>query len=157
LLYGCGLRVGELTGLTVERLDLVARHLWVLGKGAKERLVPLGPPAHDALLAYLSVRPKLRHPKTGAQDSERVFLGRYGTRLTPRQVQNIVRSYGLSAAGRGDLHPHAFRHSFATHMLDAGADLRTIQELLGHTSLSTTQRYTHVSVDRLMEAYDRAH
>src|SRR5690606_29088804 len=87
----------------------------------------------------------------------RLFLGRYGTPLTIRQVQNIVQRYGALGAGRGDLHPHALRHSCATHLLDAGADLRVIQELLGHASLSTTQRYTHVSLDRLMEVYAKAH
>lgn len=157
LLYGGGLRVSELAGLKLGDLDQRARTARVTGKGSKERLVPYGRPAQEAIDAYLSVRPMLRHPKTGDQHGQALLLGRHGTRLTTRQVQNIVRRYGALGAGRGDLHPHALRHTCATHLLDAGADLRTIQELLGHSSLSTTQRYTHVSVDRLMEVYDRAH
>ena len=157
MLYGCGLRVSELAGLTLEALDLSARQARVLGKGSKERIVPIGSAAAEALRAYFDVRPQLRSSKTQHQDPNAVFLGRHGTALTTRQVQNVVRRYGALGAGRGDLHPHALRHTCATHLLDAGADLRTIQELLGHASLSTTQRYTHVSVDRLMEVYDRAH
>jgi len=95
--------------------------------------------------------------KHGAQDPDALFLGRHGTRLTARQVQNLVRARGALGARRADLHPHALRHSFATHLLDAGADLRSIQTMLGHARLSTTQKYTHVSIDRLREAYDRAH
>jgi len=129
----------------------------VLGKGSKERLVPVGGAALSALADYLAVRGQLRNPRTLSQDPDAVFLGRLGTRLSPRQVQRLVHRYGALGAGRGDLHPHALRHSCATHLLDAGADLRSIQELLGHESLSTTQRYTHVSVDRLLEVYERAH
>lgn len=157
LLYGSGLRVSELVGLSLDRVDLVEREARVVGKGNKERLVPLGTASADALRAWLEVRGTMRNPRTGAQDPNAVFLGHHGTRLTTRQVQNVVRRYGALGAGRGDLHPHALRHTCATHLLDAGADLRTIQELLGHASLSTTQRYTHVSVDRLMEVYDKAH
>lgn len=157
LLYGAGLRVSELAGLCLGDLEPSARTVRVLGKGGKERIAPYGGAAAKALAAYLEVRPDLRSPKTGAQHPDALFLGRYGTRLTARQVENIVHRYGALGAGRGDLHPHALRHSCATHLLDAGADLRSIQELLGHASLSTTQRYTHVSVDRLMEVYDRAH
>jgi integrase/recombinase XerC len=156
LLYGSGLRVAELTSLTLERLELAERRVRVHGKGSKERVLPLGALCARAIAAYLEERPRLRNPKTGAQHANALFLGRHGTRLTDRQVQNLVRRYG-GAAGRPDLHPHALRHSCATHLLDAGADLRGIQELLGHASLSTTQRYTHVSVDRLIEAYTRAH
>jgi integrase/recombinase XerC len=119
-------------------------------------MLPLGRAAHEALAAYLPVRDRLRG-KDGTQHAEAFFVGRHGTPLTARQVQNVVRRYGALGAARGDLHPHALRHSCATHLLDAGADLRSIQELLGHASLSTTQRYTHVSIDRLMEVYDRAH
>ncbi len=156
LLYGGGLRVSELAGLTLERVDLSARELRVIGKGDKERVVPIGREAMDALRAYLEIRGTLR-TKARAPDASALFLGFRGTALTARQVQNIVRRYGTAGAGRSDLHPHALRHSCATHLLDAGADLRTIQELLGHASLSTTQRYTQVSVDRLMAAYDAAH
>jgi integrase/recombinase XerC len=154
LLYGAGLRVSELAGLTLASIE--GRAVRVLGKGGKERLAPFGSPAEQALAAYLAVRSQLRS-KRGVQHPHALFLGRFGTALGVRQVQNIVQRYGALGAGRGDLHPHALRHSCATHLLDAGADLRSIQELLGHASLSTTQRYTHVSVDRLMEVYDRAH
>ncbi len=157
LLYGAGVRVSELAGLTLAQTDLASRTARVLGKGNKERLVPLGAQCLAALHAYLAVRPRLRHPRTQRQAPDALFLGRHGTHLTVRQVQNLVREWGTKGAGRTDLHPHALRHTCATHLLDAGADLRGIQELLGHASLSTTQRYTHVSIDQLMAVYDRAH
>lgn len=156
LLYGGGLRLSELAGLTLDRVDLGAKELRVIGKGDKERVVPIGKEAMTALLSYLEIRATLR-TKARAPHGEALFLGRHGTPLSERQVQNVVRRYGIAGAGRSDLHPHALRHSCATHLLDAGADLRTIQELLGHASLSTTQRYTQISVDRLMAAYDAAH
>ena len=155
LLYGSGLRVSELCGLDLMHIDASARRARVIGKGDKERLVPLGTQCVTALTAYLAIRGGLRHARQG-QDAQALLLSRHGKRLSVRQVQNVVRRYGALGAGRGDLHPHALRHSCATHLLDAGADLRAIQELLGHESLATTQRYTHVSVDRLMEVYDRA-
>jgi integrase/recombinase XerC len=158
LLYGAGVRVSELRALAVGDVDLRARRVRVLGKGRKERLAPFGGPAAEALDAWLVARPTLlaksRHPEKAAPA---LWLGERGTPLTVRQIQNVVRRYGALGAGRGDLHPHALRHSYATHLLDAGADLRGIQELLGHASLATTQRYTHVSVDRLMAVYDKAH
>jgi integrase/recombinase XerC len=158
LLYGSGVRVSELVGLDVDHVDVVGRQARVVGKGDRERLVPLGGPTVDAVSRYLAeARPRLRRPRSGQQDPSAMFLGRHGTRLSARQAQNVVRRYGALGAARGDLHPHALRHTCATHLLDAGADLRAIQELLGHASLSTTQRYTHVSMDRLMAAYDRAH
>jgi integrase/recombinase XerC len=157
LLYGAGVRVSELVGLDRQRIDLGERTARVLGKGSKERLVPFGVPCVQALERYLALREQLRHPRTRAQDPDALFLGRFGKRLTSRQVQHLVRRYGVLGTGRPDLHPHALRHSCATHLLDAGADLRAIQELLGHASLSTTQRYTHVSIDRLLEVYARAH
>jgi integrase/recombinase XerC len=157
LLYGAGVRVSELVGLDIGDVDLPARSARVLGKGGKERIVPFGEPCVQALTSYLERRPQLRSPRTLAQHASALFLGRFGTRLTVRQVQSLVQRYGALATGRPDLHPHARRHSFATHLLDAGADLRGIQELLGHSSLSTTQRYTHVSVDRLLEVYAKAH
>jgi len=156
LLYGTGVRVSEAAGLTLARVDLTAREARVVGKGNKERIVPLGTEAIASIERYLSVRGALRSKKKG-QHASAFFLGRYGTPLSVRQIQNLVKRYGALGAARGDLHPHAMRHSCATHLLDAGADLRSIQELLGHASLSTTQRYTHVSIDRLMEVYDRAH
>lgn len=157
LLYGAGVRVSELAGLELNDVDLVQRRLRVLGKGQKERLAPFGPQALEALEGWLAVRGAV-HARRGTRPAtERLFLGVHGTELTARQVQNVVRRYGALGAGRGDLHPHALRHSCATHLLDAGADLRGIQEMLGHASLSTTQRYTHVSLDRLMAVYDKAH
>jgi len=154
LMYGSGLRVSELVGLDLEHVALGSRELRVLGKGRKERMVPLGSKAHAALTACLSTRPLLLKD---AADPRAVFLGRRGRRISVRWVQALVRRYGIAGAGRPDLHPHALRHSCATHMLEGGADLRAIQELLGHSSLSTTQRYTHVSMDQLLSVYDRAH
>ena len=156
-LYSTGTRVSELVQLDVDRVQLINRTARVIGKGNKERLVPLGSQCVSALELYLQIRNEFRHPKTDSQDVRALFLGRFGRRITARQVQRLVRRYGTFGIGLVDLHPHMFRHSCATHLLDAGADLRGIQELLGHSSLSTTQRYTHVSVDRLMEVYDRAH
>lgn len=157
VLYGSGLRVSELVGLDLEHVTIDTEEMRVLGKGKKERLVPLGAKARSALLAYLEKRPLLRHERTGAQDPRALFLGRRGTRLGVRRVQTLVQRYGASGTGRADVHPHALRHSCATHLLEGGADLRAIQELLGHSSLATTQRYTHVSLDQLMAVYDRAH
>ena len=159
LLYGGGLRVAELCGLDRGQLALDEgdRTVRVLGKGKKERLVPLGRKATDALEAWLAVRTVLAHPRTRFMDPHAVFLSTRGRRLNPRAVQLLVRRYGLVGAGRADLHPHALRHTCATHMLDGGADLRVIQEMLGHASLSTTQRYTHVSVAHLLKVYDGAH
>jgi len=155
-LYGTGVRVGELASMNVGDCDFSEASVRVLGKGGKERVVPLGQSALKALQDYLPERLGMRsEAKEG--DGDALWLARGGGRLSIRQVQNIVRRHGTLGAGRGDLHPHAMRHTCATHLLDAGADLRSIQELLGHSSLSTTQRYTHVSVDRLMEVYDRAH
>jgi len=155
-LYGTGVRVSELAGMNLEHCDFTESEVRVLGKGGKERVVPLGKSAVEAIRAYLPERGALLE-KAKAGDLDALWLSRGGRRLSVRQVQNIVRRHGTIGAGRGDLHPHAMRHTCATHLLDAGADLRSIQELLGHSSLSTTQKYTHVSVDRLMEVYDRAH
>jgi len=157
LLYGSGIRVGELVGLDCDHVDTQERSARVLGKGGKERVVPFGEPCARALSSYLAVRHRLRPARGGLPDARALFLGRWGTRLTARQVQKLVHAYGALGTGRPDLHPHVLRHTCATHLLDAGADLRSIQELLGHASLSTTQRYTHVSVDRLVEVYERAH
>ena len=156
LLYGAGLRVSELASLRVGDVELSACTARVIGKGNKERIAPFGAPCAEAIRAYLERRPALLDRGGGAA-GDALFLGVRGTHLTARQVQNVVRRYGALGAGRGDLHPHALRHTCATHLLDAGADLRGIQEMLGHASLATTQRYTHVSVDRLMAVYDKAH
>jgi integrase/recombinase XerC len=157
LLYGCGLRVHELAGLNKDALRLDRGSLAVLGKGRKERRVPVGRACQAAHDEYQRWRHVLRHPKTGAQDPNALLLGRRGRRLGIRQLQNLVKAYGALGAGRADLHPHALRHSCATHMLEGGADIRVIQEFLGHQSLSTTQRYTHLSVERLLRVYDESH
>lgn len=162
LLYGSGLRLSELTGLKLNDVSLDARgqrddSVRVLGKGNKQRVVPLGSAARAALDAYLPARPSFAHPRSGQLDAQALLLNRFGRPLGPRSVQNIVQRYGALATGRSDLHPHALRHTCATHMLEGGADLRAIQELLGHSSLSTTQRYTHVSIQQLLGVYDKAH
>jgi len=156
LLYGSGLRVSELWALDLEAVNLGACEVRVLGKGRKERIVPISGQALSALEAYLPRRPELRHPKTGYFDDKALLLTRRGQRLGVRRIQILVQRYGALGAGRPDLHPHALRHSCATHLLEGGADLRVIQELLGHSSLSTTQRYTHVSLDQLLTVYDKA-
>ncbi|WP_321365660.1 site-specific tyrosine recombinase/integron integrase [uncultured Desulfuromusa sp.] len=150
LIYSCGLRVGELTGLDSGSVDLENCQVRVLGKGSKERILPIGQKACLALQAYLHER--------GQQDpDDPLFLNQRGGRLTARSIQrnlkNRLQQLGLPA----DVTPHALRHSFATHLLDAGADLRVIQELLGHVSLSTTQKYTKVSFSHLSEVYDKSH
>ncbi|MDN5813730.1 tyrosine recombinase XerC [Arthrobacter sp. AOP36-C1-22] len=154
LLYATGIRVGELTGLDVDDIDHDRRTLRVLGKGDKERTVPFGQPAHQALSDWISRgRTRLAIDKSGPA----LFLGERGARMGARQVRSMVQRAleGLGdTAARG---PHALRHTAATHLLDGGADLRTVQELLGHSSLATTQLYTHVSVDRLRNSYQQAH
>jgi len=154
LLYGAGLRVAELVGLDLEDLDLPARQVRVLGKGRKERVVPFGEKAAQALELYLEDR-LTQVPSTGAERA--LFLGARGGRINQRVVRRLIAGYGLAAGARGRVYPHRLRHSFATHLLEGGADLRGIQELLGHASLSTTQRYTKVSLEHLLEAYDKAH
>ena len=157
LLYGSGLRVSELCGLDVGAVDLGAGSALVRGKGDKERFVPVGSKCVAAIVRWLEERPRMVHPKTGKQDPKALFLAARGARIGSRAVRSVVHAYGASGAGRADLHPHALRHTCATHMLDNGADLRSIQEMLGHASLSTTQRYTHVSMEHLMRVYDAAH
>jgi integrase/recombinase XerC len=157
VLYGAGLRVAETSGLSLADISLGERTVRVLGKGRKERIVPIGRKAEAALRAWLLVRSELAHPRTGFIDPCALFLSVRGRRLNVRAIQILVRLYGIKGVGRSDLHPHALRHTCATHLLDGGADLRVIQEMLGHASLSTTQRYTHVSVAQLMKVYDAAH
>ncbi len=157
LLYGSGLRVSELALLDLGQISAAEAELRVLGKGRKERMVPMGSKALSAFEAYLPRRAELCHPTTGFYDPQALLLGQLGRRLSVRWLQKLVQRYGALGAGRSDLHPHALRHSCATHMLEGGADLRAIQEMLGHSSLSTTQRYTHVSLDQLLAVYDRAH
>jgi len=157
LLYGSGIRVGELAALNLGDVDLAACEARVLGKGRKERMVPIGGKCAEALRAWLAVRPSVVHSKKKTQDPRALFLSTQGARLGVRAVQRLVHKWGALGAGRADLHPHALRHTCATHMLGGGADLRAIQEMLGHASLSTTQRYTHVSIEHLMKVYDHAH
>jgi integrase/recombinase XerC len=157
LLYGSGLRVSELAALDLNDLNIRACEVRVLGKGRKERIVPLSGKAQAALERYLPQRRQLTHHRTGHLDDKALLVTRRGRRLGVRRIQALVQRYGALGAGRPDLHPHALRHSCATHLLEGGADLRVIQELLGHSSLSTTQRYTHVSLDQLLTVYDKAH
>ncbi len=163
LLYGAGLRVSELVGLNLGDISIGEGLIKVVGKGRKERIVPFGKRAAEALESYLLVRTKRirvrasSQAKTGAQEGEAVFLNFRGGRLTSRSVGNIVDRYVGQLAQRLKVHPHTLRHTFATHMLNAGADLRAIQELLGHESLSTTQKYTHVSAEQLVRIYQSCH
>jgi integrase/recombinase XerC len=158
LFYAAGLRIGELVGLNLADVDLREGFARVRGKGRKERIVPVGRPARDSLRAYLDLREGLHPGKAnGPKDAEAIFLNRRGGRITTRSVSRIVLKH-LMASGLGKkITPHGLRHSFATHLLDAGADLRAIQELLGHAQLRTTQRYTHVGLDKVLDVYDRAH
>jgi len=158
LLYAAGLRVSEAAGLDVEDLDLSSRLVRVLGKGSKQRIVPFGEQAEDALRAWLPVRAALRQP-AGAddEDGQPLFVNRRGGRLTTRSMARLLKKRLRAAGLPADISPHALRHTFATHLLEAGADLRAIQELLGHASLSTTQKYTHLDAARLAEVYRAAH
>jgi integrase/recombinase XerC len=150
LLYGCGLRVSELVGLNLTDIDGTERWLRVLGKGRKEREVPFGSKAAGALQAWLAER-------TAVEGETAVFVNTRGRRLSDRSVRHVIKFYSIALAGDDSLHPHSLRHAFATHLLRAGADLRAIQELLGHAQLSTTQKYTQVSLQDLMSVYDRSH
>ncbi len=150
LLYGCGLRVSELVGLNLDDFDQSEQWIRVRGKGRKERQVPYGSKAAFALEKYLAIR--VSEPSEKA-----LLLTQKGVRLTDRSAREVVKFYARALAGDGSLHPHSFRHAYATHLLSDGADLRAIQELLGHARLSTTQKYTQVSLTDLMAVYDRAH
>ena len=160
VLYGTGARISEVVGLSLTDVDLESGLLRVFGKGAKERVVPLGRPAGEALVAWLSGSGRgALSPERWARrgDAEAVFLNARGGRLTRQGAWAIVRKYGDKAGLRGRLTPHVLRHSCATHMLDHGADIRAVQELLGHASVSTTQVYTKVSAERLRRVYEAAH
>lgn len=150
ILYGCGIRVSELCGMNLEDIDHSERWLRVRGKGKKERQVPYGAKAAAALEGYLMVR----EPK---QVESAVFLGSRGERINDRVVRGIVKFYSRMLSGDDSLHPHSLRHAYATHLLNDGADLRAIQELLGHSRLTTTQRYTHMSLTDIMAVYDKSH
>ena len=147
-LYSTGIRVSELVGLNTEQVDLISNIVKVAGKGKKERLVPIGSKAIDAIRDYLDSR---------SRQASAVFLNKNGTRLSTRSVCTIVHKYIKLMSTSHDISPHVLRHTFATHLLNRGADLRSVQELLGHVNLSTTQIYTHVTTDRLKKVYDQAH
>jgi integrase/recombinase XerC len=158
LMYATGVRVAELTTLNVADVDFGNQLVRVTGKRRKQRIVPFGDPAGEAIRNYLSVRDKfLFNAPISERDDEALFLNYKGTRITTRSVGRMVDKYIRLCAGMHNISPHALRHSFATHLLDSGADLRDIQELLGHARLSTTQVYTHVSMEKLIEVYDKAH
>src|SRR6266511_3282758 len=158
LMYATGVRVAELTKLNLGHIDFKNRLIRVTGKRRKERIMPFGEPAPAALKIYLEVREKfLDAAPVSEREPEPLFLNYQGTRITTRSVGRMVEKYIRICAGRDDIRPHALRHSFATHLLDSGADLRDIQELLGHARLSTTQIYTHVSMEKLIQVYDKAH
>ncbi len=150
-LYSTGMRVSELTALSSNIIDFVGEVIKVFGKGKKERLVPIGRHAIDAIRKYRNKLPQ----KFAAKDA--IFLNRRGGRLTDRSIRRIVNKYILMTSKKENISPHTLRHSFATHLLNRGADLRSVQELLGHANLSTTQIYTHITTDRLKEVYDRVH
>jgi integrase/recombinase XerC len=157
LLYGTGIRLMELVNLNLNDLDLLGEVMKIRGKGKKERIVPLGRKALEALGAYLKRRGELFHSGAGRRYREAVFLNYQGGRITGRSVRRIVNEYLQQVSQKNGLSPHILRHTFATHMLDAGADLRAVKELLGHASLSSTQIYTHVTVEKLRQVYDQAH
>jgi tyrosine recombinase XerC len=147
-LYSTGIRVSELVGLNIEHVDLIGQIVKVAGKGKKERLVPIGGKAVKAIRDYIGSRPK---------KSNTLFLNKNGTRLSARSICNLTHKYIKFLSENKQISPHVLRHSFATHLLNRGADLRSVQELLGHANLSTTQIYTHVTTDRLRKVYDQAH
>jgi integrase/recombinase XerC len=154
VLYSCGLRVSELTSLNLDSIDAELGIVRVIGKGDKERVVPIGSKALEAVAAYCGRRGELL---VGKEEHGALFLNNRGGRLTQRSVARLLTRYVRHCRLPRAVSPHGLRHTFATHLLDAGADLRSVQEMLGHASLSTTQRYTHLTVDKLMAVYDRAH
>jgi integrase/recombinase XerC len=157
LLYASGVRVAELAGLSLDAVDFVHDSILVRGKGRKERIVPFGSKAREALKSYLAVRGELLARAPLSADPTAVFLNYQGTRITTRSIGRMIDKYVKECALAHGVSPHSLRHSFATHLLSAGADLRAIQELLGHAQLTTTQIYTHVSMEKVMEVYDKAH
>ena len=154
LLYGCGLRVSELVGLDSDRVDLPHQQVRVIGKGDKERRVPMGDEARERLHRY---RTGPRSEWTAGRPTEAVVVGRRGRRMSREAVWSLVKRWAIAAGVRERVTPHTFRHSFATHLLEGGADLRVVQALLGHASISTTQLYTHLTGERVREVYARAH
>jgi integrase/recombinase XerC len=158
VLYSTGMRIGELVTMSEARIDILSGIISVLGKGKKERLCPLGRPAERALQNALSMRSEVWNSFGMTGDSKKViFLNKHGGPLTARSIERMLKKYAAYCGLKPTISPHALRHSFATHLLDNGADLRSVQELLGHASLSTTQIYTHVSVEKLKRVYEEAH
>ena len=158
LMYATGVRVSELTKMDLSDVDFKNKLIRVTGKRRKERIVPFGDPAREALKSYLGARDRLlNNAPVSEREPEAAFLNYQGTRITTRSVGRMVEKYIRICAGMHNISPHALRHSFATHLLDSGADLRDIQELLGHARLSSTQIYTHVSMEKLIKVYDKAH
>jgi integrase/recombinase XerC len=157
VLYSCGIRVSELAGLDLSSIDFDQRLVRVLGKGNKERIIPIGRKALGTVENYMEATRSLRRKAQGDIQDGPLFMNFRGGRLTTRSIGRIIKKYGRQCGLMTEISPHSLRHSFATHLLDGGADLRSVQELLGHASLSSTQKYTHVSLDRLMEVYDKAH
>lgn len=151
LLYSSGIRVSELVGINLSNVNLITSLVKVLGKGNKERIVPLGSKAQEAIRQFMEKRHEL-HPK-----GDFLFVNSRGGRLTSRSVGRIVKKYSIISGIPKNVSPHVLRHTFATHLLGSGADLRAIQEMLGHSNLSTTQRYTHTSIEKIMEIYDKTH
>ena len=151
LMYSSGIRVGELVNLKLDNLNIENNEIKLLGKGSKERIVPVGKKAIISLLAYLQSREVLK-PKT-----DKLFVNNRGTQISERSIGRIVKKFAQAACLSKNVSPHALRHSFATHLLGSGADLRAIQDMLGHSSLSVTQKYTHTSIERIMNVYDKSH
>jgi len=157
LLYATGVRVSELVGLNLEDCSISERLIRIRGKGRKERLVPFGAKALSALKHYLEARDRQLMRHRSCREPNALFLNLRGKRISVRSLQRIIDRYVQESALMLEVHPHLFRHSFATHLLNSGADLRSIQELLGHESLATTQKYTHLAVDQLLKTYRSAH
>lgn len=151
LLYSCGVRVGELVNIDIMDIDLENGLVTVMGKGTKERIIPVGSKAIDSVRNYLNIRSNFK-PRT-----QSLFLNSRGRSLTPRSIERVVKDLCVRAALNKKISPHVLRHSFATHLLGSGADLRSIQDMLGHSSLSITQKYTHTSIEKIMEIYDKTH
>ncbi len=157
IFYGTGIRVSELVGLSPDDLKLEQRNVKVLGKGKKERILPLGKQSTEILKSYLQFRTKYIKNKKVEPAPSALFLNQRGQSISVRGVRKIISQYIRTNNFPENISPHSLRHTFATHMLEAGADLRAIQEMLGHASLSTTQKYTHLTIDQLTETYDKAH
>ena len=157
VLYSCGMRVSEIEALNISGIDFEERLVRVIGKGNKERIVPIGRTALKAVRNYLDAIQYLRKRKGDDSKDGPLFINSRAGRLSARSIGRIIKRYAIESGLTSEISPHSMRHTFATHLLDGGADLRSVQELLGHASLSTTQKYTHVSLDRLMEVYDKAH